>query len=91
MKNLPISECFVTSYSLGDKTIIVCFYKSESNNDLSKEIKEKLVNSFLPYEIPKYYIEVQDIIRNANKKIDKHKMYKLFKERINGKIKENNN
>lgn len=91
LKNLPIKECFVTSYSLGDKTIIVCFYKSESNNDLLKEIKEKLVNSFLPYEIPKYYIEVQDIIRNANKKIDKHKMYKLFKERINGKIKENNN
>lgn len=84
LNNLSVEECYVTGYSINENTIIVCFYKSLCDHDLSKEIKEKLSTSFSPYEIPKYYIKVKEIVRNSNKKIDKKNMYELFKEKMNG-------
>ncbi|MDD2492317.1 MAG: class I adenylate-forming enzyme family protein [Bacilli bacterium] len=84
LNNLHIEECYVTSYLINENILIVCFYKSMCDDDLSYEIKKCLSAIFLPYEIPKFYIKVKEIIRNSNKKINKKNMYELFKEKYNG-------
>ena len=52
--------------TLGEKLIVLS--ESSVNTSIRNEIKDILH----PYEVPKSYIEVPKIMRNANNKIDRN-------------------
>ena len=76
LQNEAITDCAVTSYIYKEENAIGCVYTALT--DQTNKIIRHLRKSLMSYEIPKHFVRVDAIPRNAREKIDKQQIKKIL-------------
>lgn len=78
--SFDINACVVSKTTKNGREFLCCVYEGAvlSYNEFVEKIKDKL----LPYEIPRYFVQCNNLPRNANGKISREAVTKLIVEQI---------
>ena len=78
--SFDINACVVSKITKNGREFLCCVYEGAvfSHNEFVEKIKDKL----LPYEIPQYFVQCNNLPRNANGKISREAVTKLIIEQI---------
>ena len=79
-----IQECAIIAVEQDDFKKLVCYYcpKDIQSFDLPA-FKQRCAQGLEPYKIPQEYIQIEQLPRNKNSKIDKRWLSRLYVEQTN--------
>lgn len=73
---IKIKDCVVSQVELDNRVILGCLYVSD--NEIAPFFRGALLKALLPYEIPKFFIKVNNIPYNSNGKRDMKKIREIM-------------